>query len=212
MRINLRLFATIFLAVSLSSFVTLHAAARQVTLTCATFPESVFPGEPVTVTATAKGLDPRLNAIYSWSGKGVTGNGGSATVATALYTAGSYAVIVEVKEGKPGKEGQRPGETATCSSSITVKGFEPPTITCSASPNTIQPGGTATITSLGVSPQNRPLTYSYSAMAGTVTGNGTVAVFSSAGAPTGAVGITCSVSDDQGHTMSANTSVTIVTP
>ena len=84
-----------------------------------------------------------------------------------------------------------------------MKDFEPPTISCSASPTTIKPGDTATITSVGVSPQNRPLTYSYSATAGTVTGSGTTAEYSSAGAPTGAVGITCNVSDDKGHSASA---------
>jgi hypothetical protein len=63
-----------------------------------------------------------------------------------------------------------------------------------------------------MSPQNRPLTYSYTATAGTVTGSGTTAEYSSAGAPTGAVGITGKVSDDKGHTASADTSLTIVAP
>jgi hypothetical protein len=63
-----------------------------------------------------------------------------------------------------------------------------------------------------MSPQNRPLTYSYSATAGTVTGTGTTAEYSSAGAPTGAVGITCNVSDDKGHTVSSSTSLTITAP
>ena len=63
-----------------------------------------------------------------------------------------------------------------------------------------------------MSPQNRPLTYSYTATAGTVTGTGTTAAYSSAGAPTGAVGITCNVSDDKSHTASANTTVTILAP
>jgi hypothetical protein len=63
-----------------------------------------------------------------------------------------------------------------------------------------------------MSPQNRPLTYSYSATGGTVTGTGTTAEFSSAGAPTGVVGITCNVADDKGHTATSNTSVTIVAP
>jgi hypothetical protein len=63
-----------------------------------------------------------------------------------------------------------------------------------------------------VSPQNRPLTYSYQASAGTISGSGTTATYSSTGAPTGPVQITCSVSDDKGHTATANTSVTIAPP
>ena len=183
-----------------------------VTLACSANPTSVFPGDPVTVTATAGMLDPEANVIYSWSGDGVTGTGNTVTVATASLAPGSYTVKGTVKEGKAGKEGLKPGETADCSASFTVKEFEPPTISCSANPSTIKPGETSTVTSTGMSPQNRPLTYSYSASAGTISGTGTTAEFSSAGAPTGAVGITCNVSDDKGQTATSSTSVTITAP
>jgi outer membrane protein OmpA-like peptidoglycan-associated protein len=183
-----------------------------VTIACSANPASVFPGDPVTVTAIAGSLEPKLNVIYSWSGTGVTGNGTTASVATASLAAGTYTVKCGVKEGKPGKEGLKPGQSAESSASFTVKAFEPPTIQCSANPTTIKPGEAATVTAIGVSPQNRPLTYSYSASAGTVSGTGTTATFSSTGAPTGTVGITCNVTDDKGQTAAANTSVTIVAP
>jgi len=183
-----------------------------ITLACSASPESIFPGDPITVTASAGGLNPKDNVIYSWSGTGVTGNGATATVATASLAAGQYTATGTVKEGKPGREGMKPWETATCTAGITVKAFEPPTISCSASPTTIAPGGASTITSSAISPQNRPLTYSYSATAGTVTGSGASAEYSSTGAPTGDVGITCNVSDDKGQTASANTSLTISAP
>ena len=93
-----------------------------------------------------------------------------------------------------------------------MKEFEPPTISCSANPTTLKPGDSSTITATGMSPQNRPLTYTYSASAGTVNGSGSTATFSSTGAPTGAVTITCNVSDDKGHNASAETSVTIEAP
>jgi hypothetical protein len=133
-------------------------------------------------------------------------------VATAALAPGSYTVKGSVKEGKPGKEGMKPWENADCSASFTVKAFEPPTISCSANPTTIKPGETSSITAQGLSPQNRPLTYSYSATAGTISGSGATASFASAGAPTGAVGITCSVTDDKGQTATGNTSVTITAP
>jgi hypothetical protein len=188
------------------------APPTPVTLACAANPTSIFPGEPVTVTATAGNLDPKLNVIYSWSGTGVTGSGTTASVATAALTAGSYTVNCGVKEGKPGKEGLKPWESANASASFTVKAYEPPTISCSANPNTIKPGETSNITATGLSPQNRPLTYSYSAAAGAISGSGTTAVFSSTGAPTGTTGITCNVSDDKGQTATASTSVTITAP
>jgi ribosomal protein S11 len=164
------------------------------------------------VTATAGALDPKASVIYSWSGVGATGTATTVTIATGSLAAGSYTVKGTVKEGKPGKEGLKPGETADCSASFTVRAYEPPTISCSANPSTIKPGESSTVTSVGMSPQNRPLTYSYSASAGSVSGSGTTASFSSAGAPTGAVGITCNVADDKGQTATANTSVTITAP
>ena len=185
------------------------APPPPVTLACSASPTSIFPGDPVTVTATAGALDPKASVLYSWSGTGASGNGTTVTIATASLSAGTYTVKGTVKEGKAGKEGLKPGETADCSATFTVKAYEPPTISCSANPNTIKPGDTSTVTSVGMSPQNRPLTYSYSATAGSVSGSGTTASFSSAGAPTGAVGITCNVTDDKGQTATANTSITI---
>jgi outer membrane protein OmpA-like peptidoglycan-associated protein len=188
------------------------APPPPVTLACSASPATVFPGDPVTVTATAGNLNPKLNVIYSWSGDGVTGNGTTATVATASLAPGAYTVKCGIKEGKKGKEGLKPWETADATASYTVKQFEPPTVSCSASPSTIKPGEGATVTASGLSPQNRPLTYSYSAQAGTISGSGATASFSSTGAPTGVVGITCNVSDDKGQTATANTSVTITAP
>ncbi len=49
------------------------------TASCSASPSQVYPGEPVTVTANAAGLNPKLNTVYTWSGDGVTGNGSTAT-------------------------------------------------------------------------------------------------------------------------------------
>ena len=203
-------------AARLSTGFVVHAGTilppPPVTLACSASPTSVFPGEPITVTATAGSLDPKLNAIYSWSGSGASGSGTTTTIQTASLDPGNYSVKGDVKEGKSGKEGLKPGQSADCSSNFTVKAFEPPTISCSVTPTTIKPGDSATVNCAGTSPQNRPLTYSYTTTAGTVTGSGTTAQYSSAGAPTGAVGITGKVADDKGHSASADTSLTIVAP
>ena len=185
-----------------------------ITLSANAAPPAVFPGEPVTVTATPGSVSTKKNnnVIYSWSGSGATGNGTTATVATDSLAPGPYTVKAEVKEGKRGKEGLKPGQTADATANFTVKEFEPPTISCSVNPTTIKPGDAATVTSTAASPQNRPLTYNYSATGGTISGTGTTAEYSSTGAPTGTVGITCNVADDKGHTASSNTSLTIVAP
>ncbi len=203
-------------AARLSTGVVFHvgsiAPPAPITLACSASPESVYPGDPVTVTATAGGLNPKDHVIYSWSGAGATGSDTTVKLDTGALAPGEYTVTCNVKEGKPGKEGLKPWEAATGTAGITVKAFEPPTISCSASPSTIKPGDSATVTSVGMSPQNRPLTYSYTASAGTITGTGTTAEYSSAGAPTGAVGITCNVSDDKAHTATASTGLTITAP
>ena len=203
-------------AARLSAGVVFHvgsiAPPAPITLACSASPETIFPGDPVTLTASAGGLNPKDHVIYTWSGTGVTGSDANPKIDTSALAPGEYTVTGTVKEGRAGREGLKPWETATCTAGITVKAFEPPTISCSASPSTIKPGDASTITAVGVSPQNRPLTYSYSASAGTITGTGTTAEYSSAGAPTGAVGITCNVSDDKGHTASSSTSLTITAP
>ncbi len=185
-----------------------------ITLSCNASAPAIYPGESLTVTATPGSVNKKKNTnlVYEWSGTGVTGSGNTATVSTASLEPGSYSAKAQVKEGKKGKEGRKPGETAECTAPFTVKAFEPPTISCSAEPSEVKPGGTATVTAQAVSPQNRPLTYSYSASAGTIEGSGTTASFSSAGAPTGAADITCNVSDDKGHTASAHTTVTVQAP
>jgi len=179
-----------------------------VTLAVSVSPASVFPGEAVTATASAGNLDPKLNAVYVWSGKGLSGSGSSATIATADLAPGTYTVQALVKEGKPGKEGLKPWETADASASFMVKQFEPPTITCSVGPSIIKPGESATLTAVGVSPQNRPLTYSYTASVGSITPNGNTATYSSVGAPTGPVSFTCTVTDDKGQSATVAISAT----
>ena len=190
------------------------APPPQLTVACSANPTSVFPGDPVNVTATVGSQDPKLGVIYSISGDGITGgNSATATVNTASLSPGVHTVKCNAKEGKPGKEGLKPWQVATESTAtFTVKEFEPPTISCSVNPTTIKPGDSATITATATSPQNRPLTYTYTSSAGSVNASGASGTFSSTGAPTGPVSITCNVSDDKGHNASANTSLTILAP
>ncbi len=182
------------------------------TTTCTASPTQVFPGDPVTATATAEGLNPKLSTVYTWSGDGVTGNGATASVNTTALNPGTYTVKGNLKVGKSGKEGEKPWQVADCSATYTVKEFEPPTLSCSANPTDLKPGDSSTVTAHGVSPQNRPLTYSYQASGGTISGSGTTATYSSTGAPAGTTQITCRVSDDKGHTATANSTITIQVP
>jgi outer membrane protein OmpA-like peptidoglycan-associated protein len=203
-------------AARVSAGVVLHigsiAPPTPVTLACTASPSAVFPGERISITVSAGNLNPKDNVLYTWSGMGVTSTGTNVSVPTDSLAPGSYSVAGTVKEGKTGKEGLKPWETAQCSASFTVKEFEPPTVSCSANPSTLNPGDTATVSATGTSPQNRPLTYSYAASSGSISGTGASATYSSAGAPPGPVDVTCNVADDKGHTATANTSLTIQPP
>ena len=183
-----------------------------VTIACAAEPNAVFPGEPVTVTAIANNVLHKDHVVYTWSGQEVTGTDTTGKVDTSNLAPGSYTVTCGVKEGKPGKEGLKPWESGSGAATFTVKEFEPPTISCSANPTDLKPGDSSTMTAEGVSPQNRPLTYSYQASVGTISGSGITATYSSAGAPSGPVNITCSVADDKGHNATANASLNIEQP
>ena len=203
-------------AARLSAGVVIHegsiAPPPPITLACSASPESVFPGDPVTVIGSGRRSESEGSRDLQLVGRGSDRQRHDGQDRHHNLAPGEYTVTGTVKQGKTGKEGLKPWDMATCTAGLTVKAFEPPTISCSVSPNTIAPGGTATVTSVGVSPQNLPLTYSYTATAGTVTGGGTTAEYSSAGAPTGEVGITCNVQDNKGHSATANTNLTIVAP
>lgn len=179
-----------------------------VTFACVASPDSGYPGDPITITGTASNLNPKKTATYTWTTDGgtITGTSNIANIDTKSSNPGSYTAKGHVSEGN------KPGQMADCSAPYTIKAFEPPTISCSANPSSVNPGDSSTITANGVSPQNRPLTYSYSATSGSVTGSTSTATLSTAGAAAGTITVTCNVVDDKGQTASTTTSVTVNAP
>jgi hypothetical protein len=179
-----------------------------VQLGCTVQPANIFPGDPVTVTATASNLDVKKKATYAWSTSGghITGTDSTATVTTTGLPPGDYTVSGHVSEG------MRPGQQASCTAGFRVHAYEPPTITCSANPSTVMPGDPSTITSIANSPQNRPLSYSYSASAGQIASSTSTATLNTTGASPSAINVTCNVVDDLGKQATANTSVTVTAP
>ncbi len=179
-----------------------------VTLTCAVAPATAYPGDPVTVTGTALNLNPKKTATYNWTSDGgvISGTGTTANVDTKAAAPGTYTVKGHVSEGT------KPGQMADCTSQFTVKQFDPPTVSCSASPSSVDPGGSSTITASGMSPQNRPLTYSYSSTSGSISGTTGSATLSTTGASPGPITVTCNVVDDKGQTASSTTTVSVNAP
>jgi opacity protein-like surface antigen len=179
-----------------------------VTYSCSIVPASGYPGDPITVTGSAMNLNPKKTPAYTWTSTGGTISGTSSTVNIATTTAapGTYTVTGHVTEGP------KPGQSADCTAQFTINAFQPPTISCSANPSSVNPGDTSTITASAMSPQNRPLTYSYSATAGAVSGSSSSATLSTAGASPGPIAVTCNVVDDKGNTASSTTSVSVIAP
>ncbi len=116
-----------------------------ITYSCAASPTTVFPGDPVTVTGTALNVLPKKTPTYSWTSTGgtVTGTSNVANIDTKDLAAGTYTVKGHVCGWN------QAGRMADCSADFQVKAFEPPTISCSANPSTIDPGGSSTITAMG---------------------------------------------------------------
>jgi len=199
-------------AVELSTGLVMHFGhimpPPPVTYACSASPTSGYPGDPITVTGTATNLDPKKTATYSWTATGgtISGTTNTATIDTRSASAGSYTASGHVTEGP------KPGQSADCSAAYTVMAFQPPTVSCSANPSSVNPGDSSTITSVGRSPQNRPLTYSYSATAGSINGTSSSATLSTAGAAPGTITVSCNVVDDKGQSASSTTSVTVIAP
>lgn len=169
---------------------------------------TIYPGDPVEITGTATNINPKKPVTYSWTSD--AGPVGSTSNVAALDTKslnpGSYTVKGHVMQGN------KPGQFADCSVPLTITQFQPPTISCSANPSSVNPGQSATVTSQGMSPQNRPLTYSYSATAGAINGNTATATLDTTGVAPGTITVTCNVVDDKGQTASSTTSVTVQAP
>jgi opacity protein-like surface antigen len=181
---------------------------EPLTYSCSVNPTAVFQGEPIAVSGSALNLNPDKTAVYTWSVDGgtVSGISNTASINTTNLAAGTYTVKGHVSEGDSARD------NADCTAPYALKAIEPPTVSCTANPSTVNSGDPSTITAMGVSPQNRPLTYTFSATSGSISGNGANATLSTGGVETGAIGVTCNVADDKGQTGSSATSVTVAVP
>jgi len=181
---------------------------QPIVMECSAEPNSVHPGEMVTVTGSTASMDPKLKAIFSWASTGgkLVASGPVSTVDTTGLAPGDYTVTGHVSQGTKARQ------NASCSAAFTVRPFDPPSVSCSAQPTTVTSGATVNIASTGTSPQSRPLTYSFTASAGQLTTTGPTATLSTAGLDAQPINVTCNVTDDLGHNATAMTQVSITKP
>jgi outer membrane protein OmpA-like peptidoglycan-associated protein len=171
---------------------------------CDASPSSVYPGDPVQVSANPMNENPKRPMSMTWTSTGgqLTETQMGASIATAGLAPGQYTVAGTLMQGR---------HTAQCTANFTVKAFEPPTLSCSADPATVPQGGVTTITAVGGSAANRTLTYSFTSDAGQITGTGPKVQLATAGSTASTINVTCNVVDDLGKTAQAATSVAVLT-
>src|ERR1700674_1120866 len=187
------------------------APALTPSASCSVQPTEVMVGEPVTVTVSTTNFNPKHTLTYGWSGNGVSGNDTTVKIETASAAPGSYTVTVHVTDPKTKNNNE-----ASCSANYTVKPLppkNPPTISCSASPSTVQAGGTSTITCNASSPDGGPGTVSnWTSSAGTISGTDNTATLNTTGVAPGAITVNATATDARGLTAQGSTQVTVENP
>src|SRR5882724_3812232 len=179
---------------------------------CSVQPSEVMVGEPVTASASATNFNPKHPLAYNWNSTGgkVTGKDNTATIDTNGVAGGSYAVTARVVDPKMKKGGE-----ASCTANFTVKEppKNPPTMSCSANPASVQAGTPSTITCTCTSPDNVPVTVStWTASGGSVSGDGNTATLNTTGASAGPITVSATCTDSRGLTAPASTQVTVEVP
>lgn len=186
--------------------------AQPVGATATVQPSEAMVGEPLTATATANNFNPKHTLTYDWTstcGK-ITGNGTTASIDTHDTPGGNCTATVKVTDPKAKKN-----NVATASSNFTVKEppKNPPTISCTTSPTSVQAGASVTVSCTCSSPDNVPVTVSnYSATSGSITGSGNTATLNTTGANPGKITVNASCSDQRGLNTPATTEVAIENP
>jgi hypothetical protein len=180
---------------------------------CSVQPTEVMVGEPITATVTASNFNPKHTVTYAWTGNGgqVTGKDTTAQIDTANAAPGSYTVTAHVTDAKA-----KTNNEASCSANYTIKPLppkNPPTMSCSASPSSVQAGASVTVTCSCTSPDGVPVTVSgWTASSGTVSGSGNTATLSTGGAAPGTITVGATCTDSRGLTGQASTQATVENP
>jgi len=182
------------------------------TASCSVQPSEVMQGEPITATASGANFNPKHTLNYAWSGTGgkVTGKDNTASIDTTGVAGGSYTVSAHITDPK-----MKTGGEATCTANYTVKEppKNPPTISCSASPSSLQTGGSSTITCTCTSPDNVPVTVAgWTASGGSVSGSGDTATLNTTGASAGPITVSATCTDSRGLNTQASTQVNVENP
>src|ERR1700691_1864878 len=176
-------------------------------------PTEVMVGEPITASVTASNFSPKHTVTYAWSGNGgqITGKDTTAQIDTTNAAPGSYTVTVHVTDAK-----EKNNNVASCTANFTVKPLppkNPPPISISAAPTSLQAGGTVNLSANCTSPDNAGVSVaSWTASSGTVSAAGSSATLDTTGTSPGAITVGATCTDTRGLSSQATTGVMIENP
>ncbi len=179
---------------------------------CAVQPNEVLVGEPVTATLTASNFNPRHTLTYVWNpsngGGKVIGKDTTALIETTNAAPGRYTVTARVTDARGKKNNE-----ASCSAGFLVKPLpprNPPTISISANPTTLQGGGTVNLSANCTSSDGVPVSVAnWATSGGTISGTGASATFNTTGASPGAIAVSATCTDSRGLDAKASIEVEV---
>jgi outer membrane protein OmpA-like peptidoglycan-associated protein len=179
---------------------------------CTINPSEVMVGEPATVTAAGSNFNSKHTLNYTWSSTGgqVSGKDNTATLDSTGLAGGSYTVTAHVSDPR-----MKNGGEATCMATFAVKEppKNPPVVSCSASPSTVQTGAPSTISCTCTSPDNAQISVGgWTASGGSVSGSGNTAALNTSGASAGPITVTATCSDTRGLNTQASAQVAVENP
>lgn len=189
-----------------------YPAAVTPGASCSVQPSEVMVGEPITATATGSNFNPKHSLTYTWNSTGgkITGKDNTASVDTNGVAGGSYTVTARISDPKMKKGGE-----ASCTANFTVKEppKNPPTMSCSADPSSVQAGTPSNITCTCNSPDNVSVSVSgWTSSGGSISGSGNTASLNTTGASAGPITVSATCTDSRGLTASASTQVNVEVP
>jgi outer membrane protein OmpA-like peptidoglycan-associated protein len=179
---------------------------------CSAQPTEVLVGEPVTINSTVNNFNPKHTIAYNWTSTGgkITGKENTASIDTNGVAGGNYTATLRATDPKA-----KTNNEANCSANFTVKEppKNPPTMSCTATPTSLQANATATVTCDCKSPDNVEVSVAgFNASSGTISGTGNTATLNTAGAAAGPITVNATCTDKRGLTSTAQAQVTVEAP
>jgi hypothetical protein len=184
-----------------------------VSANCTINPSEIMVGEPTTATAAVNNFNPKHTLNYTWSSTGgqISGRDNTASITTNGVAGGHYTVTAHIADPRMMKNGE-----ASCMAAFIVKELpkNPPAVSCSADPSTLQAGASSTISCTCTSPDNIPVTVGgWTASGGSVSGgNLNTAALSTSGVSPGSITVGATCTDSRGLNTPATTQVLVENP